>query len=151
MFFNSLTTFSLSSSFVAQSNSFIKLLKFLPLLYSLRVYHQRLPYILAKCLYSRLFFYLLLFWYWYWFFYFLHLHCYHYLAICFVFHFCHFHFHFYLLDFLILMFCQLKLFLINLWINVIILSVKGCTFYILLFLGFLFHLMCSNLLLQIFH
>ena len=35
MSFNFLTTFSLSSLFVAQSNSFIKLLKFLLLLYSL--------------------------------------------------------------------------------------------------------------------
>ena len=35
MSFNSLTTFSLSSSFVAQSNSFIKVLKFLLLLYYL--------------------------------------------------------------------------------------------------------------------
>ena len=67
------------------------------------------------------------------------------------FHHIHFHFHFYLLDFLILMFGQLKLHLINRQINSIILYVQGCAFYILLFLRFLFRLMYLNLFKQTFH
>ena len=50
----------------------------------------------------------------------------------------HIHFH---LDFLILMFCQLKLYQINQQINLIILFLQGYTFYTLLFLLFLFRLM----------
>ena len=56
-----------------------------------------------------------------------------------------FQFYFCLLDLMILMFCQLKLYLINRWINLIILYVQRCTFYILLFLHFLFCLMYLNL------
>ena len=48
MFFNSLTTFSLSSSFVARSNSFIKLLKFLPLLYFLNSLSSMSPIYSSK-------------------------------------------------------------------------------------------------------
>ena len=56
----------------------------------------------------------------------------------------HFHFHFHLLDFLTLVFYLLKLYLINHWINLIILFVQGCIFYILLFLRFLARLMYLN-------
>ena len=78
MSFNSLTTFSLSFSFVAWSNSFIKLKMFTV------TYHQHLPYILATCFHSHLI------WYWYWFFYFLYFHFHLLMALMF----CHFHFHF---------------------------------------------------------
>ena len=53
------------------------------------------------------------------------------------------HFHFHFLDFLSLIFCQLKLYLIN-RINVLILYVQGYAFYTLLFLHFLFLLMRLN-------
>ena len=82
----------------------------------------------------------------------LHLHfhflLFHFLLFYFVlFHFLlfHFHFHFCLLDFLILLFCQLKLYLINHRMNLIIFYVQGYAFYILLFLHFLFRLMYLNL------
>ena len=57
----------------------------------------------------------------------------------------HFYFYFCLLDFLILMSCQLKLYLKNRWINLTILYVQGCSSYILLFLHFLFCLMYLNI------
>ena len=121
MSFNYSTTFSLFPSFVARSNSFIKLLKSLPSLYSLNSLSSMCPIYSSKIISFSSFFYLLLFWDC--FLYFLHLHCYHYLETYFVFHFhllmtvmfCHFPFpfpfHFYL--WMTLVFCWLKLYLIN--------------------------------------
>ena len=70
-------------------------------------------------------------------FHYLHYHHHHLLMILMFPHFhYYFYFHFCLFDFLILMSCQLKLHMINPWINLIILSDQGCVFYILLFLRF---------------
>ena len=99
MSFNSLTTFSLSSSFVARSNLFIKLLKFLPLPYSLNSLSS------TSSIYSSNMFsfssFLVLVLVFLFFAFFFHLL----MALMFR----HFHFHFCLLNFLILMLCQLKI------------------------------------------
>ena len=75
-----------------------------------------------------------------------HLHFYIHFLLFYFLLFCFLLFYFLLFHFLdFLMFCQLKLYLINHQINFIIFYVQGYTFYTLLFLHFLFCLIYLNL------